>query len=149
MHKHKFTSENLVPTKWNSAENKAKWLNQLADFVRSDFKESKFTKALYNRLSLTFGHIAHYNQYGFYGTWFEDAGKRLNWLYYIQEQMCYGDPEWTWSDAEKQFLAWLKSEEGNFYIRRAMEAHNTELRASAKAQIANATAVLEKLDGPQ
>jgi hypothetical protein len=55
-----FTSTEFKATKWDSAEVKAEFANKLCKFIAADFKESLFTKALYSRLSNTFGHIAHY-----------------------------------------------------------------------------------------
>jgi hypothetical protein len=57
---HHFQSESFTATKWSTAEQKAKFANQLMTFIAADFPENKFTKALYNRLSQCFGMIAHY-----------------------------------------------------------------------------------------
>lgn len=38
----------------------------LLHFIDSGFKQTLFTKKLYPELSNTFGHIAHYNQGGFW-----------------------------------------------------------------------------------
>jgi hypothetical protein len=55
-----FSPNHSPPTKWSTAEQKAKFANQLMAFIAADFPENKFTKALYNRLSQCFGMIAHY-----------------------------------------------------------------------------------------
>ena len=60
MSQHRFQAESFTPTKWSTAEQKAKFANQLMAFIAADFPENKFTKALYNRLSQCFGMIAHY-----------------------------------------------------------------------------------------
>ena len=57
---HHFQSESFTPTKWSTAEEKAKFANELMAFIAADFPENKFTKALYDRLSQCFGMIAHY-----------------------------------------------------------------------------------------
>ena len=54
------TAAEFTATKWDSAEKKAEFANKLCKFIAADFKESLFTKAFYERLSMTFGHIAHY-----------------------------------------------------------------------------------------
>jgi hypothetical protein len=56
----RFHAESFTPTKWTTAEQKATFANQLMAFIAADFPESKFTKKFYNRLSQTFGMIAHY-----------------------------------------------------------------------------------------
>jgi hypothetical protein len=55
-----FVAADFAATKWDSAETKADFANKLCKFIAADFKESFFTKALYNRLHQTFGNIAHY-----------------------------------------------------------------------------------------
>lgn len=94
-----------------TAEDKAKFANKLAKFVENGFKESEFSKSFYNRLSLCFGHFAHYDKYGFWCTWFSDPTMRWQWINYILEQDQYGDPKFTFSDVEKVFIAWLKNNE--------------------------------------
>jgi len=43
-------------------------------------KSSKFTKRLYNHLHLHCGHIAHYNQSGFFYAQFGDSEKIINFV---------------------------------------------------------------------
>ena len=59
--------------KYLTAGEKTKILKSFERFVKSGFKETLFTKAVYKHLSLHFGFIAHYNQQGFYSARFEDA----------------------------------------------------------------------------
>ena len=56
----RFQAESLTPTKWDTADAKAKFANHLMAFIAADFPESKFTKAFYSRLCQCFGFIAHY-----------------------------------------------------------------------------------------
>jgi len=114
--KHKFTTENLTPTQWDTTDVKAKFLNDLANFMRSGFKRTKFSKALYKRLSMTFSHIAHYNIEGFYGEWFETPAKQLAWVQNALQYPCFGSPAYTYCDAERQFKQWLQSDEGQDLI---------------------------------
>ena len=58
----RFQADEFTATKWDNSEVKAKFANDLCRFIAADFKESLFTKALYQRLSMCLGHIAHYNQ---------------------------------------------------------------------------------------
>ena len=53
---HHFQAESFTATKWSTAEQKAKFANQLMAFIAADFPENKFTKALYNRLEPLFWH---------------------------------------------------------------------------------------------
>ena len=60
-----------------------------------------FTKKLYPRLSNTFGHIAHYNQGGFWAEWFVEAFDQVRFIEHLLRWPCYGDPEFTFSDVER------------------------------------------------
>ena len=104
-----FEASQFVGTKWDSADVKAKFANDLAKFVLSGFDEERFTQSLYRRLSLTFGHIAHYDKYGFWHTWFLTPQKCVRWVDYILEHVIYGDPEYTYSDVERAFKKWLQT----------------------------------------
>ena len=55
-----FTAAEFTPTQWDSAEDKAKFPNALMKFIAHEFPRQSFTKSLYQRLSNTFGHIAHH-----------------------------------------------------------------------------------------
>ena len=54
-----FEPDQFVATKWSTAEDKAKFANALMKFIAQEFPRPDFSKALYQRLSNTFGHIAH------------------------------------------------------------------------------------------
>jgi len=56
----RFQAESFTPTKWSTADEKAKFASHLMTFIAADFPESKFTKALYNRLCQCFSFGAHY-----------------------------------------------------------------------------------------
>lgn len=142
MSKHKFTTEKLTATQWDAAAVKAKFLNDLADFMRSGFKRTKFHKALYKRLSMTFSHIAHCNIEGFYGEWFETPARQLAWVQNALRHPCYGDPDYTYSDAERQFQRWLQSDEGQDLIAGIQQRVQEDDIASARAMKANAEARL-------
>ena len=57
-----FEPEHFTATQWSPAEDKAKFANALMKFFADEFPRPGFTKALYQRLSNTFGHIAHTNR---------------------------------------------------------------------------------------
>ena len=95
------TTSMFVPTKWNSAENKAKFGNDLMRFIFADFQRDKFTQKLYERLSNCFGHNAEYDRNGFYETWFDSTETRIEFLRNLCMAPCWGDPEYTFSDVER------------------------------------------------
>lgn len=103
-----FKAEQFTATKWETAEQKAKWANQFVKFCTSGFNPHWFTHAFYNRLRMTFGHIAHYNKMGFYNTFFVDDAGITDFLDITLQYPCYGDASWTYSDVEKILQEWLK-----------------------------------------
>ncbi|MDX4028334.1 hypothetical protein [Aliarcobacter skirrowii] len=58
-----------------SAKEKAKIYKNFISFLNNHFKESCFTKNLYNHLHLHCGFIAHYNIKGFYAEYFNTPAK--------------------------------------------------------------------------
>lgn len=101
MPKGPFRSDQFVPTEWSTAEEKAKFGNALLHFVQSEWRRTLFRKKFYQRLSVTFGHIAHYNIDGSYSTWFERDVDRLEFLRRTIRYPCYGDPRFTFCDVEQ------------------------------------------------
>jgi hypothetical protein len=63
-----------------SAEAKEKVLKDWKRFIEADFDKAKFTMRLYNHLSQHCSFIAHYNQAGFYGTYFENPEDTLRFV---------------------------------------------------------------------
>jgi len=55
-----FTASDFLPTKWSTADEKAVFGNNLLHFMLTGFLAERFTEKLYTRLSMCFGHIAHY-----------------------------------------------------------------------------------------
>ena len=55
-----FQPDQFIATQWSTAEDKAKFANALMKFIAHEFPRQSFSKALYQRLSNTFGHIAQY-----------------------------------------------------------------------------------------
>ena len=91
----------FVPTKLSSAADKVEFGNALLHFLDANCPQALFTKKLYNRLSMTFGHIAHYDRAGFYDTWFIRARHKAAFIEKILRWPCHGDPEYTFSDVEQ------------------------------------------------
>lgn len=62
----KFTAEDFTATEFHTAEEKAKFTNDLIRFIDKGF-QGRFTKSLYQGLHCSgyFGFIAHYNLEGF------------------------------------------------------------------------------------
>ena len=128
----------FIPTKWNTAEDKEKFLAQFKRFVESDFKRTQFPKWFYTRLSMTFGHIAHYNQEGFYATFFTSTRDKVYFLNQTLQWPCYGDPEFTYCDVEKEIQQWLqdtgKLEQVQAYFRQETENEERRTLAALKAK---------------
>ena len=103
-----FSAEDFTPTQWSTAQDKAAFGNHFFRFIESEWKQTLFTKSFYNRLSNCFGHIAHYDLHGFYGTWFAEDALRLSFLRHTLRFGCYGDPEYTFSDVERAIKAELR-----------------------------------------
>jgi hypothetical protein len=60
MPKGPFLPSDFTATKFSTAADKAEFGNTLLRFVESEWALAFFTKGFYNRLSMCFGHIAHY-----------------------------------------------------------------------------------------
>ena len=98
----------FIPTQWSSAEDKAQFGDRLLRFIADDCPERLFTKSLYQRLNLSFGHIAHYNRAGFYDYFFSDRHGRIEFLDQTSSFRCYGDPAFTFSDLERAVVGRLR-----------------------------------------
>ncbi len=105
-----FCPSQFTPTKWQTAEDKARFAKQFVRFVQNDFAIRYFTENFYRRLSNTFGNIAHYNRAGFWDTFFTTTSDTLRFLEQTLQHPCYGDPAWTYSDVERALQAWLKAD---------------------------------------
>lgn len=102
MHKGPFLASQFTATKWSSQSDKAEFGNTLLHFIHAGFQQRLFTQKLYERLSNTFGHIAHYNRVGFWEEWFSDEAAQVRFLEHLLHWPCYGDPEFTFSDVERE-----------------------------------------------
>ena len=101
-----FKAEQFTPTEFYSAEVKAKFGNDLVKFILNGFQYKDFSKSVYQHLRNCFGHIAHYNQPGFFNNWFSDTEKIQKWLDWIIEKTPVGSPSYTFSDVERAIQSW-------------------------------------------
>ena len=116
-----FTAQQFKATKFETAQAKATFANHFIRFVLSGFKITIFPHWFYQRLSMCFGHIAHYNRDGFYSTWVSGTERQREFFRNILNYPCYGDPEYTYSDVEKELKAYVQRE-GLFEKYRALAA---------------------------
>ena len=128
-----FTADRYMPTKFHSAEDKAKFANHFVRFVESGFKPTLFPKWFYNRLSNTFSHIAHFNRGGFYATWFDSLDSKIKFLVRLRDYPGYGSPEFTYCDVERDISKWI-GESGLIEILRKEQLVQQE--ASERATLA-------------
>jgi hypothetical protein len=101
MPKGPFLPSEFTPTKFSTAADKANFGNMLLHFIESNWTMTLFTKDFYHRLSMCFGHIAHYDRATFYETWFTTDADRLRFLQQTLHWPCWGDPEYTFCDVER------------------------------------------------
>jgi hypothetical protein len=94
-------TDHFTATQWCAAEDKAKFANALMKFIALEFPRQSFGKSLYQRLSNTFGHIAHTNQDEYYSTFFERDADKVVFLDQTLGWPCYGDPTYTLCDVER------------------------------------------------
>ena len=103
-----FNAGMFKSTEFSTAEDKAKFANHLIRFIESGYNWNLFYRWFYTRLSMSFGHIAHYNKSGFYNTWFADKTSQSAWLSHILSYGCYGQAEYTYCDAESAIQDYLR-----------------------------------------
>jgi hypothetical protein len=100
MPKGPFLPSDFRATKFSTAADKAEFGNAFLRFIESEWAPALFTKSIYNRLSMCFSHIAHYNRTQFYEEWFSSLAAQVRFLKHTLRFPCYGDPEYTFSDVE-------------------------------------------------
>jgi hypothetical protein len=136
MPKGPFLPSEFVPTKFSTAADKADFGNAFLNFIESEWKETLFTKTFYNRLSNTFGHIAHCDRPTFYSTWFTCDAERSRFLEHALRWACWGDPAFTFCDVEYALQREIR-------IRNYLQRY--ELKA-AEAVRSTEMAILERLE---
>jgi len=101
MPKGPFLPSDFTATKFSTAADKAEFGNTLLRFIESEWASALFTRSFYNRLSMCFGHIAHYCRSQFYEEWFSSVAAQVRFLNHTLRFPCYGNPEYTFSDVER------------------------------------------------
>jgi len=91
----------LPATKWSTADEKAVFGNSLLQFMLTGFLAERFTEKLYTRLSMCFGHIAHFDRHGFAETWFDSPESIASFVNHLMQWPCHCDPGYTFSDVER------------------------------------------------
>jgi len=131
-----FEPDHFTATQWSTAEDKVKFANALMKFIADEFPRQSFSKSLYQRLSNTFGHIAHYNQNGFYSVFFERDADKLAFLDQTLRWPCYGDPTYTFCDVERAVQRRLRAANviEVFRMREADATRTRELDILARLQ---------------
>jgi hypothetical protein len=136
MPKGPFLPSEFTATKFSTAADKAEFGNTLLRFIETEWAPAHFTKSFYNRLSMCFGHIAHYNRAQFYEEWFSSLTAQVWFLKHTLRFPCYGDPEYTFSDVERAIQREIVNR--NYFARH-------ELRLAEENQ-ATDLALLRKLE---
>ena len=98
----RYSAALFVDGSYGGAAGKARTTNAILKFIDSGFDRDLFTRQVYSGgLMYMFGHIAHYNQSGFFSTWFDSDSDILNWLVYVSEARLYGDADCTLIEVER------------------------------------------------
>ena len=131
----------FIATEFSTPEDKEKFAEQFKLFVSRGYTRAEFSKWFYTRLSMTFGHIAHYNQDGFYSHFFgRGTHGVLDFIRQCLEWPCHGEPAYTFSDVERYLQAWLRK---NQVVEKLVELHHIEVEAAEKAELARLKAKYE------
>src|SRR5208282_1187211 len=96
-----FNASDFLPTKWSTADEKAAFGNAFLHFMLTGFLAGRFTEKLYTRLSMCFGHIAHFDRNNFAETWFDSPESIASFVNHLMQWPCYGDAGYTFSDVER------------------------------------------------
>ena len=129
MPKGPFLPSEFVPTKFSTAQDKADFGNTFLHFIESEWVRTAFTKSFYNRLSMCFSHIAHFDAAGFYETWFTSDADRLRFLRHTLVWPCWGDPEFTFCDVERAIQQEIRKRNylARYELRAAEAVHSREM----------------------
>ena len=129
MPKGPFLPSDFTATKFSTAADKAEFGNTLLRFIESEWASALFTKSFYNRLSMCFGHIAHYCRSQSYEEWFSSLDAQVRFLKHTLRFPCYGDPEYTFSDVERAIQREIVNRNylARYELRLAEEQQTTDL----------------------
>jgi hypothetical protein len=109
--------------------------------VKSDFDQRLFPQTFYCRLSMSFGHIAHFNRQGFFETFFNTTADKVRFLRLTLAHPCFGDPAFTYSDVERALQGWLRE---NGILAKYEQSLAEETKAGERAQLARLKAKCEQ-----
>lgn len=109
-----FDANQFTPTKWSTAVDKAKFANHLIRFIEADYPEKMFLQWFYNRLSQTFGHIAHYDRWGFWEEFFKYNKDKRRFMDITLTHQPMGLPEFTFCDVERAVQKYLREKIAEF-----------------------------------
>lgn len=99
----------FTDTPWSTAREKQRFVLHFFSFVLNGYRRDEFPRWFYQRLSLTFGHIAHFNEQVFYEYFFSSKARKTQFLIQTEGYPGYGDPSATWSDAERIITDWVRT----------------------------------------
>lgn len=105
-----FEPTQFKDTQYDDAATKAAFANQFAAFVERGFPHHLFTRTFYERLSNTFGHIAHYNRGGFWAEFFDTPEDRKRFVEVCLNHIPAGDPKYCYSDVEAALQKWMRGQ---------------------------------------
>ena len=151
MSKGPFLPSHFTATKFSTAAEKAEFGNTLLRFIESEWAPALFTKSFYNRLSMCFGHIAHYCRSQFYDEWFSSASAQVQFLKHTLRFLCYGDPEYTFSDVERAIQREIVNRNylSRYELRLAEEQQATDLALLRQLEGKYRTPAAERAQEPQ
>lgn len=108
----RFTEDQFTPTKFSTAAEKAKCATDFMRFFRADCPQTMFSKKLYYFLHQHAGHIAHYDNFGFYSEWFSSVRKQMAFLTrFVESANTFHGCSPDWKDVERALLKSLEEEQ--------------------------------------
>ena len=148
MPKGPFLPSEFVPTKFSTAQDKADFGNTFLHFIESEWARTAFSKSFYNRLSMCFSHIAHYDATGFYATWFTSDADRLRFLRHTLAWPCWGDPEYTFCDVERAIQQEIRKRNylARYELRTAEAVRSREMEKLKRLEAKYRTVASDKAD---
>lgn len=151
MPKGPFLPSEFVPTKFSTTQDKADFGNTFLHFIESEWARTAFSKSFYNRLSMCFSHIAHYDAAGFYETWFTSDADRLRFLRHALAWPCWGDPVYTFCDVERAIQQEIRKRNylARYELRAAESVRSREMETLKRLETKYRTVANRQLDeGP-
>lgn len=101
-------ARDFTPTRFQPAENKSWFATHYLRFISSDCPRHQFTLRFYRQLMHCHGHIAHYDSGGFWTEFFASTAGKIEFLERTLAWPCYGQPNVTWSDVEREIITRLR-----------------------------------------